>query len=209
MFKTIEEAYSTEIIVKKSKFISNIFYVSSEEDALNKIKEIKKKFYDARHNCYAYRINLGDNVLERYSDDGEPGGTAGQPILNVIKGAELENVLVVVTRYFGGILLGTGGLVKAYTDSAKKAISEIQIVKKTLGNLVKVEIEYQDLEKVKYYMRQNNIRISKNSFLENVELFLEIPPEKLNNLEDDLNKENFKIINLEKIKENIIISVVE
>ena len=112
-FYTVKENIETEIIEKKSRFIANIFYIESIDEAENIIKSIKKKHYNARHNCYAYRIIQNGKIIDRFSDDGEPSSTAGAPILNILVKKNLVNVLIVVTRYFGGILLGTGGLVRA------------------------------------------------------------------------------------------------
>ena len=108
-FVTIKEAVQAEVTEKKSKFIANFFPVQKEEEAEKIIKELKKKYHDARHNCTAYRIQEDHKVIEKASDDGEPSGTAGAPMLNILQKNNLANVLVVVTRYFGGILLGTGG----------------------------------------------------------------------------------------------------
>ena len=119
-FTIRENEYKAEIVEKKSKFIAVLCKVNSEKEALEKLEQIRKEHRNARHNVFAYRI---PNVNERYSDDGEPSGTAGVPILDILRGEKLENVLVVVTRYFGGILLGTGGLVKAYSTVAKNAIA--------------------------------------------------------------------------------------
>ena len=115
-FFTIKENVLAEIVEKKSKFIANLFYIESQQEAEKIIKQIKKKYYDARHNCIAYRVIENDSVIEKSSDDGEPSGTAGAPMLNILQKNNLCNVLVVVTRYFGGILLGTGGLVRAYSN---------------------------------------------------------------------------------------------
>lgn len=130
--KTIKENVTTQIIEKKSKFIANLFYVSSVEDAENQLQQIRKQHYDARHNCFAYRIGETKDIIEKASDDGEPSGTAGAPMLNLLQKQNLTNVLVVVTRYFGGILLGTGGLVRAYTQAAKEALEKVEIVKEEL-----------------------------------------------------------------------------
>lgn len=205
--RTISEENKAEILVKKSKFIANIFYIENEEEANNIIKKIKKDYFDARHNCYAYRISSENNILEKYSDDGEPAGTAGQPILNVIRGNELQNVIIVVTRYFGGILLGTGGLVKAYTESAKKVLEETKIINKQIGKKIKYEILYQDLEKLNYYMRQNKIKIYNSNFLENIEVYVEITDEKAQIIEKNKNDLNFKILNSEIIEEYCYINV--
>lgn len=110
----------TEFVEKKSRFIGHIWCVESEEEARARIEEMKKKYYDARHNCWAYRVREGG--VERYSDDGEPQGTAGQPILNVFQREDVTNVVCVVTRYFGGVLLGAGGLTRAYSRSSKDAL---------------------------------------------------------------------------------------
>lgn len=110
----------TEFVEKRSRFIGHVWPVESEEEARSHIEAMKKKYYDARHNCWCYRLKEGG--VERYSDDGEPQGTAGQPMLNVFQREEVVNVCCVVTRYFGGVLLGAGGLVRAYTQSAKDAL---------------------------------------------------------------------------------------
>ncbi len=107
-------------VEKRSEFIGHVWPVESEEEARGRIEEMKKKYHDARHNCWCYRLREGG--VERYSDDGEPQGTAGQPMLNVFQREEVTNVVCVVTRYFGGILLGAGGLVRAYTQGAKAAL---------------------------------------------------------------------------------------
>ena len=110
----------TELVEKRSRFIGQVWRVGSEEEARARIEETRKRFYDARHNCWCYRLREGG--VERYSDDGEPQGTAGQPMLNVFQREEVADVVCVVTRYFGGILLGAGGLVRAYTQGAKDAL---------------------------------------------------------------------------------------
>ena len=105
MFKTIEENVTFELVEKKSRFIADIFYVETKEDAEEKIKEVKKKYYDAKHNCFAYSVFEENGRLDRFSDDGEPSGTAGSPMLNILTSNNLSNVVAIVTRYFGGILL--------------------------------------------------------------------------------------------------------
>ena len=202
MFKTIAENVSAEIVEKKSKFIATIFYVESVEEAENKIKEMKKKYFDARHNCYAYSIFSKDGIVQRFSDDGEPQGTAGSPMLNIISSLNINNVVVVVTRYFGGILLGTGGLVRAYSDSLKEALSKAKIIEKDLGLEVIIETTYPDLEKLKYYLKQNDIKIINIEYLETVKVFIEITREKF----DKMNREesNFEKINVEILKDKYI-----
>lgn len=129
-----------EITVKKSRFIGECFCVKTPDEAADYINEVKKKYYDARHHCYAYC--LGDENSIRSSDDGEPSGTAGRPILDVILGAGLLNTMVIVTRYFGGTLLGTGGLTRAYKDAAKEAINASEIIQRKSGICAKATLGY-------------------------------------------------------------------
>ena len=124
MFQTIEENVTAELVEKKSKFIAHIFYVESKEEAEEIIQSIEKQYHDAKHHCYAYRIFTKEGILEKCSDNGEPSGTAGAPMLNILAKNNLVNVLVIVTRYFGGILLGTGGLVRAYSGVCSLAIQK-------------------------------------------------------------------------------------
>ena len=146
---TIKENTTEEITEKKSKFIANFIKVENKEEAEEKIKEIKKKYHDARHNCIAYRVIENGKLIERASDDGEPSGTAGGPMLNILQKNNLCNVLVVVTRYFGGILLGTGGLVRAYSEATTKAIEKAEKVTKTSG------IEMEALKNERKYFSEN------------------------------------------------------
>ena len=136
-----------EFTEKRSRFIGYLKPVKTEAEAAAFISEIKKKHYDARHNCSAYVLSEGN--VTRYSDDGEPQGTAGQPILAVINGKELKDVCIVVTRYFGGILLGTGGLVRAYTEGAKLAVEDAGIVKMALWTDILIPCPYNLYERVR------------------------------------------------------------
>ena len=133
MFKSIEKNTTAEIVEKKSKFISNLYYIESVEEAEKLIKQANKKYFDARHNCYAFSVVTENGIVNRFSDDGEPSGTAGGPMLNILTSQNLSNVLVIVTRYFGGILLGTGGLVKAYTTASLEALNKERGQIYTLG----------------------------------------------------------------------------
>lgn len=194
MFKTIKENASAEIVEKKSKFIANIFYVETKEEAEEKIKEVNKKYHDARHNCYAYRIITDNGIIEKASDDGEPSGTAGAPMLTILSKNNLANILVVVTRYFGGILLGTGGLVKAYSAACILGIDNADIVEKNIADLYKIEISYADIDKFKYFARNNNIIILKEEYLGNVILEIGIKEKNI------LNNISEKEINVKKIE---------
>ena len=202
-FITIEKEGYDEIIEKKSKFIGTIIPINSVEDAENEIKEIKKKYYDARHNCFAYRVIDNESIVERSSDDGEPSGTAGAPMLNIIKQKNLCNILIVVTRYFGGILLGTGGLVRAYSQATENAIKKSTLVNKVKGLEVEIITEYKELEKIKYFCRIKNINISDIKYNEDVTINLELKEEDRSLLEDNKNL-NFNIKNFRVVKERYI-----
>lgn len=205
MFKTISEnKVQAEIVEKKSKFIANLFYVETVEEAEEKVKEIKKKYYDARHNCFAYSIFTKEGIVNRFSDDGEPSGTAGAPMLNILTSKKLSNVLVVVTRYFGGILLGTGGLVRAYTGAMQEALSKVDEIEKQIGLEVKFEIAYPDFEKLKYYLKQKEIIIIDSEYSENIYVIVEITQDKLDEIEKQKNELNFKILNMEILKDKYI-----
>ena len=197
MYKTIKENASYEIVEKKSKFIGNVFYVETKEEAEIIIKEHKKKYHDARHNCYAYRVLENNSVVEKSSDDGEPSGTAGAPMLNILSKENIVNTLVVVTRYFGGILLGTGGLVKAYSEATKLAIEDAKLTKLDDGYIYKIEINYSDLENFKYFIKNNEINIQKEEYFENVILYLFVPKNRTDCFKNEkLN--NFNIIKIKK-----------
>ena len=205
MFKTIDEKYeSSEIVQKKSKFIADIFYVETATEAEEKIKIIKKKYYDSRHNCFAYRIYSKTGIIQKFSDDGEPSGTAGGPMLNILESKGICNVLVIVTRYFGGILLGTGGLVRAYSEATEEVLNKCNIKEKEIGVKLSIEVKYSDLEKIKYYLNKNNIRIIGYEFLENVKINAEISNEKLDLIVKSQNTLNFEILKIDKGEETYI-----
>lgn len=185
MFFTIEEEkLQEEIVEKKSKFIGTLFYITDEEQAQEIIKKIKKQYYDARHNCFAYRVMTENGIVERFSDDGEPSGTAGGPMLNILNKNNLCNVLIIVTRYFGGILLGTGGLVRAYSDATAKVIEKATLANETMGMEVEVVIEYNELELLKYYCKNNNINITNTIYENNIKCYIEVTQEELDKLID-------------------------
>lgn len=148
-YKTVKNFSESEIIEKKSRFISIAAPVSTENEALALIEKMRKKHYNASHNVYAYRVGLEREIC-RYSDDGEPSGTAGIPTLNLLNGEDLRNVIVVTTRYFGGTLLGTGGLVRAYTSSAREALTGAQVIEKNLYSVIRVDIDYGTSGKLQY-----------------------------------------------------------
>ncbi len=177
VFKTIKQNTSSEIIVKKSKFIAHCFSVQTEQEAEEKIKQIRKQYYDAKHHCYAYCILTPNGILSKMSEDGEPSGTAGTPMLTILQKQELVNVLVIVTRYFGGILLGTGGLVKAYSEATLQAIQKTEIVFEQEGYELEIEVDYAEWEKLQYYCRKNKISIEKIDYGETINCKLEVTKE--------------------------------
>lgn len=168
-YKTVERQGSAEIVIKKSRFIGHARPVATEEEALRFIAEIKKEHHSATHNCSAYIIGERDE-WQKQSDDGEPGGTAGKPILEVIKHQELKNVAVVVTRYFGGILLGAGGLIRAYTDGAVVGLAAAKPVRQVLHQDVYLEIDYTWLGKVEHELRGRGTLLGETLFADKVTL---------------------------------------
>lgn len=155
-YKTVYEGGSGEIVEKKSRFIATVIPIQSEEEALTFIELMKKKYWDARHNCSAYV--LGENhEIQRCSDDGEPSKTAGRPMLDVLLLEDLHNVCVVVTRYFGGTLLGTGGLVRAYQSATKEGLLNSTIIEKFFGKKVVVTTDYNGIGKLQYIAGQMNL----------------------------------------------------
>lgn len=204
MYKTIMENTSAEVVEKKSKFIANLYYVQNVEEAEQIIQNIKKKYYDARHNCYAYSIQTKEGLINKSSDDGEPSGTAGAPMLNIITKNELFNVLIIVTRYFGGILLGTGGLVKAYSEATLDAINKARFVTEEEGMELEVTVNYNDVEKLNYYCTKNGLKIINTEYEEKVKYIIEINEEEKIKMLENINELNFKIEDYSKIKDRKI-----
>ena len=190
MFNTIIREHSEEITEKKSKFICHVCHVESVEEAEKYINEIKKKYHDARHNCYAYSIG---NKVKRSSDDGEPSGTAGIPMINILNGRELSNIVVIVTRYFGGILLGTGGLVRAYSEAVTKTLDKVELIKQDLGLRAEFKAEYKDIEEIKYQLKNRKIRIIDSKYDEKVLMVVEGKEEEILNISDKKISERAKI----------------
>lgn len=153
--KVILENTTAEIVEKKSRFIANIFYVENADEAEQKLAEIRKKYYDAKHNCFAYIIGINGEQVKS-SDDGEPQGTAGHPMLDILKGNDITNCIAIVTRYFGGTLLGTGGLVRAYSDSLKAAISLAKLSEIRIAYEVQFDLNYDDYGKVEKLIQNYN-----------------------------------------------------
>ena len=173
IYKTVAKESETLIIEKKSKFYSHVKPVSSEEEALSYLSQIRAQYPDATHNVYAYVID--ENNIFRYSDDGEPGGTAGMPVLDTIRNLGLVDVIVVVTRYFGGTLLGTGGLVRAYSSSAKEGISESGIITRTMCDIISVRTQYERVGKLQYFFANEGYAVEDTVYENDVTFFVASP----------------------------------
>ena len=173
-YKVLWEGGEGELVEKKSRFLAAVSPVKSEEEALTFIEGQRKKYWDARHHCFAYV--LGDqNQVQRCSDDGEPSQTAGRPILDVVLGEEIHDVCVVVTRYFGGTLLGTGGLVRAYSGAAKEGLLAGRIMEKCLGRRLSILTDYTGVGKIQYILGQRNITLLESRYEEQVEFQVMAP----------------------------------
>ncbi len=177
-YKTVYTGGEAEIVEKKSRFIATVKPVKSEEEAISFIDSLKKKYWNATHNCSAYVIGEHFHV-QRCSDDGEPGGTAGKPMLDVLLGEEIHDVAVVVTRYFGGTLLGTGGLVRAYASAAKAGISASVVITKTHGSKLSIQTDYTGLGKIQYILGQRGLMILNSVYTDKVELEVLLPQDEM------------------------------
>ena len=176
-YRSVDKSSETEYIINRSRFIGRCFPVTSEEAALSLLGDIRKMHWDATHNCFAYRIGETASIA-RFSDDGEPGGTAGMPIMEVLRSKELTDVLVVVTRYFGGVLLGAGGLVRAYSRSAADAVAEAGIVSYIPAKQLSVSMDYSRYGSMEQYIR-SAVQVEDVEFMENVTMKVAVAEEKL------------------------------
>ncbi len=184
LYNTLGQYSAQEYIVKKSKFIGYAKPIKTEQDALAFIEEIRKKHWDATHNVYAYALREGS--IKRFSDDGEPQGTAGMPVLNVITQEEITDCVVVVTRYFGGILLGGGGLVRAYSHSAKLAVDGAGVITLVPWLVLNLSCEYNLYGKIETLIRDNNGVVSDTAFTDNVAITFRIEKDLLHSFEKKL-----------------------
>lgn len=184
-YNTVLKNSKDEIIIDKSKFIGYSFHINNVDEAESFIKEIKKKHYDATHNCYAYLLK-DDMSIAKASDDGEPSSTAGIPMLEVLKKENITDTLIIATRYFGGIKLGAGGLVRAYTKTAKIAIESNIIVNKKIYQKILLEIDYNFLNKIQKYIEKNDIISDVPEFMEKVRINIYQKDEYLDDLKKDI-----------------------
>ena len=193
---TIKEPVKISQTINKSEFICSILPINDYEDAVNKLNKIRKEYYDATHNCYA--IVWGENgEYAKNSDDGEPSQTAGCVILNVLKQNNLTNVLCVVTRYFGGIKLGAGGLVRAYSSSSSLALKEANVIEIIKYSILELETNYSYINQVLKEIERNNFKIIRKDFYENIRLQIELPNDDVNKLKEtliDITKNNIKFL---------------
>ena len=200
---TIKKSAETEITEKKSKFIGEVFYIETVQEAEEKLREINKKYHDAKHHCFAYRVMEQEQIIERCSDDGEPSGTAGAPMLQIISKNDLINVIVIVTRYFGGILLGTGGLVRAYSKATNDSLEKAEIVEIKKGERIELTILYKDLQFIKYYCEKNSIKIVKTDFSEEPKVTIELTEIQKEKFLNEIQKKQINIKKIQLIQKDI------
>jgi uncharacterized YigZ family protein len=198
-FLLLIEGAEAEIVEKKSRFIATIRPVSTEDEANAFIDEMKKKYYDARHNCWAYIVGT-DVALSKSSDDGEPSGTAGRPMLEVLSGSGIRNIAVVVTRYFGGVLLGTGGLVRAYQGAVKEALALCTAAKQHYGVCLKIKTDYNMSGKIQYILANKNINIKDSIYSEAVEFTAMIPIEDYDRICNEITEATSARAKLEEVE---------
>ena len=206
-YKTVadSEIFSAEYEIKKSIFIAHVKHVETEESAREFVQSIRKKYFDATHNCSAWILGELGNI-QKSNDDGEPSGTAGNPILDTIKKHELTNTAVVVTRYFGGIKLGAGGLIRAYSHTATLGLDAAKIVQMTTFQQVELTLEYNFLATVENFLRQKNIIVTNSEYAEIVTLTVILLPDVAENFLVELT--NLTAANvLYELKEKIIRAV--
>lgn len=182
-YRTVNLYGESEYIIQKSRFLTYVKRTETEDEAIDFINEIKKMHHNATHNCSAYLIGEHDEI-QKANDDGEPSGTAGVPMLEVLKKQGLKDVTVVVTRYFGGIKLGSGGLIRAYGRSTSEGIAATGIAERKLHHLMKVSIDYTWLGKVENEVRQSPYPLHEISYADQVELFIHVPKEAVEQFEN-------------------------
>ena len=195
----LSKGAQAELVEKKSRFIATVRPVSPEEEAGAFIDEMKKKYYDARHNCSAFVIG-SKGELTRSSDDGEPSGTAGRPMLEVLTGSGIRNVAVVVTRYFGGVLLGTGGLVRAYSGAVKMALEQCETITRRFGVQLMIRTDYNGVGKIQYLLGSRNVVIQDSVYAADVEMTVLVPIEEYEKLCKELVEATNGRVGLEEVE---------
>ena len=184
-YLTIGKTGQHELIIKKSKFICSLARTETVEEAQEFIEQVSKKYHDATHNTYAYTLGLNDNQVKA-SDNGEPSGTAGIPELKALQLMKLKNVTAVVTRYFGGIKLGAGGLIRAYSNSVTEAAQNIGVVKCIMQQLIQFSIPYNRIDEINHYLEENRISIASQKYTTNVTIQIYLDLDQIQKVEDSL-----------------------
>ena len=184
-YLTIGKTGQHELIIKKSKFICSLARTETVEEAQEFIEQVSKKYHDATHNTYAYTLGLNDNQVKA-SDNGEPSGTAGIPELKALQLMKLKNVTAVVTRYFGGIKLGAGGLIRAYSNSVTEAAQNIGVVKCVMQQLIQFSIPYNRIDEINHYLEENRISIASQKYTTNVTIQIYLELDQIQKVEDSL-----------------------
>ena len=184
-YLTIGKTGQHELIIKKSKFICSLARTETVEEAQEFIEQVSKKYHDATHNTYAYTLGLNDNQVKA-SDNGEPSGTAGIPELKALQLMKLKNVTAVVTRYFGGIKLGAGGLIRAYSNSVTEAAQNIGVVKCVMQQLIQFSIPYNRIDEINHYLEENRISIDSQEYTTNVNIKIYLDLDQIQKVEDSL-----------------------
>lgn len=184
-YLTIGKTGQHELIIKKSKFICSLARTETVEEAQEFIEQVSKKYHDATHNTYAYTLGLNDNQVKA-SDNGEPSGTAGIPELKALQLMKLKNVTAVVTRYFGGIKLGAGGLIRAYSNSVTEAAQNIGVVKCVMQQLIQFSIPYNRIDEINHYLEVNRISIASQEYTTNVTIQIYLDLDQIQKVEDSL-----------------------
>lgn len=198
-YKMLQKGGSGEIIEKKSRFIATLAPVESEDEAVAFIESIKKKYWDARHNCSAFV--LGERAqITRCSDDGEPAGTAGKPMLEVLLGTEVRNAAVVVTRYFGGVLLGTGGLVRAYTQAVQAGLEACSVVTMRYGMELRLVTDYNGIGRIQYILGQRGLEVKEPEYTDIVTMKLTVPYEDCRGLCKELTEATAGRVKIEELE---------
>lgn len=195
----LSKGAQAELVEKKSRFIATVRPVATEEEAVAFIDEMKKKYYDARHNCSAFVIG-SKGELTRSSDDGEPSGTAGRPMLEVLTGSGIRNVAVVVTRYFGGVLLGTGGLVRAYSGAVKMVLEQCETITRRFGVQLMIRTDYNGVGKIQYLLGSRNVVIQDSVYAADVEMTVLVPIEEYEKLCKELVEATNGRVGLEEVE---------
>lgn len=198
-YRSIHKSVPFSFVINKSEFIGNCKFVETEDEALDFVDSIKTKYSDATHNCSAYIIGE-DKLIQRFDDDGEPSQTAGIPILEVIKKEDLTNVCVVVTRYYGGIKLGAGGLIRAYTKASSECLNESVIVDKKIFRNFQIEFDYTNVGSIENFLMNNDIYVADKQYSEKVVFDILLDEDKYEEIENkliDLTSDNIRFTMIE------------